>query len=902
MRFVKCTFVAAVFMGLLVSVARVAAQSKDGAVQEEHRRPVILDRPGDPYMPAGPRMSPTAPRAPAGSVQVNVNAMGMNIVGDAANEPSIAIDPNDPDRMSIGWRQFDTIASNFRQAGRAYTSDGGQTWTFPGVINPGVFRSDPVLGADAFGRFFYNSLKGDFCIDVFVSTNGGVTWPVSAPAFGGDKAWMDVDQRSYGAGAGHLYQAWSFAATCEGGGLFARSIDHGASWQPPVTLPSPSVFGTVAVGPDGELYVGGVDFPSFSNSNFVVLRSDDAKNPAVTPSFQVMATGNILGGALLGGGGPNPDGLLGQVWIAVNKTGGPNRGHVYMLSSVDPPGGDPLDIRFSRSTDGGQTWSPSVRVNDDSTSNGAWQWFGTMSVAPNGRIDAVWNDTRDDPNNLLSRTYYAYSTDEGVTWTTNTAMTPAWDSMVGFPNQNKIGDYYDMESDLFGAHLAYAATFNGEQDVYYMRILVEDCNTNGVSDAQEIADETSDDCNSNGVPDECEPDCNDNGVADACDIASLVSLDCNTNGIPDECEVGGASDCNSNGTSDLCDIFAQTSGDCNLNNVPDECDVPPIGSMDDCNSNLVPDVCEPNEDCNENGVTDICDIAEETSEDCDADGIPDECQLDGTHVLMAEGFEGPSLPAGWTATGLWHVTSACPRPNDPCNPVKWAYYGIDASCNFNTGAANSGVLTAPSFVIPSNVEQVTLTYCYAYGGQGGNANVSGLDWAWAAVNGVEVDDPGDDDTENDWTPRTVDLTAFAGQTVTLSFHFDSRSAFLNTFLGFMVDDVRVEAVVTGSLDCNDNIIPDACEIAAEPPLDCDENGVLDECEGPVTCACMGLLGDTTGEGDRNGADVQTFVDCQLLGVPETPTCGCADMDQNGLIDAVDAELFVTCLLGIACPN
>ena len=45
------------------------------------------------------------------SVQVNVDASGLNIVGDAANEPSIAVDPTDPNKMAIGWRQFDSISS-----------------------------------------------------------------------------------------------------------------------------------------------------------------------------------------------------------------------------------------------------------------------------------------------------------------------------------------------------------------------------------------------------------------------------------------------------------------------------------------------------------------------------------------------------------------------------------------------------------------------------------------------------------------------------------------------------------------------------------------------------------------------------------------------------------------------
>ena len=58
-------------------------------------------------------------------MQVNVNAFGNNIAGDAANEPSIAVDPTDPLRIAIGWRQFDNVASDFRQAGWAFTADGG---------------------------------------------------------------------------------------------------------------------------------------------------------------------------------------------------------------------------------------------------------------------------------------------------------------------------------------------------------------------------------------------------------------------------------------------------------------------------------------------------------------------------------------------------------------------------------------------------------------------------------------------------------------------------------------------------------------------------------------------------------------------------------------------------------
>src|SRR5215475_194962 len=101
------------------------------------------------------------------SYQVNVNANGNNIVGDAANEPSICVDPTNRNKMSIGWRQFDHVSSNFRQAGFAHTINGGSSWSSGSVLQLNVFRSDPVLNSDNIGRFFYLSLLQDFFDDLW---------------------------------------------------------------------------------------------------------------------------------------------------------------------------------------------------------------------------------------------------------------------------------------------------------------------------------------------------------------------------------------------------------------------------------------------------------------------------------------------------------------------------------------------------------------------------------------------------------------------------------------------------------------------------------------------------------------------------------------------------------------
>src|SRR5206468_6094551 len=165
---------------LLVALPTASAQT--APIWKPHEREPFekYDNP-----PAPPRKIETSPRmiSPYGvfiSYQVNVDASGNNIIGDAANECTISVDLTNLSTMAIGWRQFDDVTSNFRQAGYGYTTDGGLTWTFPGVLEPGVFRSDPVTQSDETGIFFYNSLRTDgfsfFCTDIWSSASGGAAW------------------------------------------------------------------------------------------------------------------------------------------------------------------------------------------------------------------------------------------------------------------------------------------------------------------------------------------------------------------------------------------------------------------------------------------------------------------------------------------------------------------------------------------------------------------------------------------------------------------------------------------------------------------------------------------------------------------------------------------------------
>jgi hypothetical protein len=457
----------------LCSVGAVAGQ----AVPRKPLSEGHLEHLQDPPLSIVPRRLEVSPRlvspfGPYVSYQVNVDSNGNNILGDAANEPSICVDPTNPDRMAIGWRQFNNVASNFRQAGWAFTSDGGVTWNFPGVLQPNVFRSDPVLNSDTAGRFYYLSLLENFFDDIWRSVDGGDNWEDLGPATGGDKQWFCIDNTN-SSGHGFQYQAWSTAGNNYNGRQFSRSTDGGLTWRNPVVIPQTPIWGTLDVDTNGNLFIGGVN-PN--TGRIFCIRSSNARNAAVTPTFD-QVTPVELGGEMVSGQAINPEGLVGQINLAIDRSGISTNNNVYMLGSLQRTGAFAgSDILFARSTNGGQTFSSPVRINDDPVNSNKWHWFGGLAVAPNGRIDCAWLDTRNAPNNTDSQLFYSFSNDGGQTWQPNVPVSSSFNPFLGYPNQNKIGDYITVVSDNDGANVAYPATFNGEEDVYFIHIPASDCN------------------------------------------------------------------------------------------------------------------------------------------------------------------------------------------------------------------------------------------------------------------------------------------------------------------------------------------------------------------------------------------------------------------------------------------
>ena len=74
-----------------------------------------------------------------------------------------------------------------------------------------------------------------------------------------------------------------------------------------------------------------------------------------------------------------------MLFLAIDRSGTATNNNIYMLASVVPPGRSTTDVMFVRSTDGGVTFSAPRQINDDPVNPSKWHWFGTLSVAPNGR-------------------------------------------------------------------------------------------------------------------------------------------------------------------------------------------------------------------------------------------------------------------------------------------------------------------------------------------------------------------------------------------------------------------------------------------------------------------------------------------------------------------------------------
>jgi hypothetical protein len=398
---------------------------------------------------------------------------------------------------------------------------------------------DPVTGCTDNATFYYASLATNIttsfpgmftAVSLSKSVDGGASFggakiavqkPIFLSGFGPsdmlDKEWMAVKRM---AGSDHIHITYTHfvLSTCAGfppttstSIEYVRSTDGGATFSSPIVIDQvcgPIAFlqdSHVAVGNASDVYVAWESYPNGYQPGRQIKLSkstDDGTSfgpPVIVTDVTAVGNGFFVQGFFRDG--------LDLQGLAVDTTSGPGRGNVYItwqdgrnLNQNDPfgfiniggSGGCPVgsppgpgycfgDVLFTRSLNGGATWSAPIRVNNDPKTLRVDHMFPAVEVDKDGQLFTVFYDRRRDSRNFLIDTFVAKSRDGGQSWKNhrvtgnNFAAVHDQDVVV---NSFYMGDYLGIAVDRLrqrdGVIVSWGDNSLGDANVAFARVSGEE--------------------------------------------------------------------------------------------------------------------------------------------------------------------------------------------------------------------------------------------------------------------------------------------------------------------------------------------------------------------------------------------------------------------------------------------
>jgi len=407
--------------------------------------------------------------------------------------------------------------------GYSRSTDGGQTFTDLGYLNPGAditnfVEGDPVVTCTDENTFYQSSifvtqfglLTGE---SVSKSTDGGVTFadPVPVVLKNGfwhfiDKPWMATDPTNpknlYATYTDFDYEGFDLfdfpTAICLNnirlGIELVASKDGGATWGAPTVVdtgcfPSENQGSNVAVDKNGKVYVAWEQFPAFIPTNEIDIAVSTNGGATFAPKTAiaiVTPVGHNYFGLMQGGFRNNEFPSL----AIDRRSHGANKGALYVTwndgrNGVNPDGYPPFfgvtynfgDAFASTSHDGGASWSAAVKMNDDvGASAGIDHYLPSVAVSKDGAVGSCWYDRRRDPANFLIDRECATSHDGGQTWHNTRITKRSFSPIIAddlLVNPIYMGDYDGLTTDALGLRGgflgAYGNNAKGNPDVRISR-------------------------------------------------------------------------------------------------------------------------------------------------------------------------------------------------------------------------------------------------------------------------------------------------------------------------------------------------------------------------------------------------------------------------------------------------
>ena len=415
------------------------------------------------------------------------------------NEPSVAVDPRNPDIMVAGSNDYCAEIENGSGnvwAGYYRSTDGGTTWSnslvpgYPadesqaGTASPTqgscAAAGDPTQSFDGEGRLYY----GFICFNRAKPTNGsiyvarydddGATYVRTVrvergtPSVWGlfqDKINIAVDQSVGTATAGNVYVAWARYSGQAANNviLFSRSTDGGLTFSRPQRLSeglAEEQFADIAVGPDGAVYVTyrEISHQGPTQNRIRIVRSTDGglsfSDPVTVASIDPFDSTDF--GPDTCGDGPFAceSGLTYARFSSLSAVAADADGVHVVWSARD---GDGQAKIFARNSTNGLSWSTPAAPLDDVAAG--HQFF--PDIASSGEtLSVVFQDSRADPayspalppgntadganSGDVVHAFVARSTDGGASWSetqvSDAGSNPNWE-VRGAMRSPFFGDY-----------------------------------------------------------------------------------------------------------------------------------------------------------------------------------------------------------------------------------------------------------------------------------------------------------------------------------------------------------------------------------------------------------------------------------------------------------------------------